>query len=247
VKGFWQTEGAPSYRVEYILPKGEVELIFSFADAAGYERAGAGAGRTPRCFVNGLSDTPVQLLTPPHQSFFGVVLHPAAVRPLLGAPAGVFLNGITDLEGVNRSVSGVWEALAACGSFAERVRYMEQWAGQRPPALHRQERGISAFLSSGDEMSTVRELAAHFCYSPRQLHRKVQELFGMAPEVLLRYKRYRQALDRVHHSRETLTRVAYACGYYDQAHFNREFRDYTGLTPGAYRREQSHLPGHLFR
>jgi AraC-like DNA-binding protein len=51
----------------------------------------------------------------------------------------------------------------------------------------------------------------------------------------------------MHHSNETLTRIAYGCGYYDQAHFNREFKEYTGLTPGTYRQQQSHLAGHLFQ
>jgi hypothetical protein len=46
--------------VEYILPKGEIELIFSFGDTIDFHQSGADAGSTPHCFVNGISNTPVR-------------------------------------------------------------------------------------------------------------------------------------------------------------------------------------------
>ena len=247
VKSFWHTEGTPDYQVEHILPKGDVELIFSFGDNAYFDRGGAAHGQTPRCFINGISNIPLRLVAPRHQSFFGVVLHPAAVKKLLKAPSGHFLNAITDLELVDKRFTGMWHELAACRTFDERVCFMQSLVLQKQPSLHQQEMCLSSFLASAEEVHSVAQMASICCYSTRQLHRKVQELFGMSSEVLLRFKRYQQALNRMHHSTETLTRIAYDSGYYDQAHFNREFKEYTGLTPGDYRQRKSHLAGHLFQ
>ena len=245
LKSFWQTEGNPAYKVETILPKGEVELIFSFSGAADFCRNAVGHGSTPRCFINGISNMPVRLVVPVEQKFFGVVLQPAAVKKLLKAPSGNFLNAIIDLELVDKIFSSVWHQLAACESFEARVRHMQHWIIQKQPSMHQQEFELSGFLNSGDELHNVTQMAQRFCYSTRQLGRKVQELFGMSSEVVLRFRRYKQALNLVHHSTETLTRIAYAAGYYDQAHFNREFKEYTELTPGAYRVQKSSLTGHL--
>jgi AraC-like DNA-binding protein len=33
---------------------------------------------------------------------------------------------------------------------------------------------------------------------------------------------------------ESLTSIAYGCGYFDQSHFIKEFKSFTGLTPSAY-------------
>jgi AraC-like DNA-binding protein len=160
-----------------------------------------------------------------------VVLQPAAVKKLLAVPSGTFLNAITDLELIDKTFGAIWHQLAACQDFEERVRFMQYWVLQKLSAIHQQEAALSQFLNSTDEVNTVAELPSNFCYSTRQLHRKVQELFGMSSEVLLRFKRYQQALHHMHHRTETLTRIAYSSGYYDQAHFNREFKEYTGPYP----------------
>jgi AraC-like DNA-binding protein len=246
-KHFWQTAGSPVYQVESILPKGEIELIFSFDGQAAYHRSGIPSGSTPRCFVNGMSNTTVRLHLPRLQTFFGVVLQPAAVKKLLSVPSGTFLNAIVDLELLDPGFTTLWHELADRPSFNERVCFMESWAPSRGVNLHQQELALSQFLYTPEEIMTVKALASTFCYSTRQLHRKVQELFGMSSEVLLRYKRYQSSLFRVHHTAQTLTSIAHDCGYYDQAHFNREFKEFTGLTPGEYRKQKSSLAGHLYQ
>ena len=69
----------------------------------------------------------------------------------------------------------------------------------------------------------------------------------MSTEALIQYKRYVHALQLMHYSHQSLTGISYSCHYYDQAHFIREFKDYTGLTPGQYRRQKKNLVGHLFQ
>lgn len=248
VRAFWQTKGAPAYQTETILPKGVIELIFSFYEAVPFRRnSQIKLLSTPRCFVSGMSDTPVQLCSPARQDFFGVELHPAAVKKLLKIPCGEFLNAITDLEVINKEFNSLWHHLAEVDSFNARVNITLQWLSQKLSPVPEQEMTISDFLCSSPESINVAGLASQFCYSTRQLYRKSHELFGMSTEGLISYKRYVHALKLMHYSHETLTRIGYHCLYYDQAHFIREFRDFTGLTPGEYRRQKSGLPGHLYK
>jgi AraC-like DNA-binding protein len=50
--------------------------------------------------------------------------------------------------------------------------------------------------------------------------------------------RFERAVERLRRGEE-LAAIALGCGYYDQAHFNRDFRAYTGTSPAAYRQVTS--------
>jgi len=247
VRSFWQTQGSPTYQSETILPKGIVEIIFSFDDAVSFSR-NSQTGHTPtlRCFINGMNDMPVQLIIPEKQTFFGMVLYPVAVKKLLKIPSGEFLNNIADLETINKEFNSLWHQMAEVDSFHARVAIAQQWLKEISSETYEQEMAISSFLDGSLNTASVNDLAAQFCYSTRQLHRKAKELFGMSTEGLIRYKRYVHALQETHHSPESLTRIGYKCLYYDQAHFIREFKDFTGITPGEYRHQKQWLAGHLY-
>ena len=239
-------KGRPAYGSETILPKGVIELIFSFGDRVSLS-SDQHKVSAPRCFVTGIRNTPVKLIAPVHQSLFGIELEPAAVKKLLRLPSSELLNEIIDLEIINKDFTTLWHLLAEQDDFNSRVNLVEHWLLQRPSLIQPRELLLSRFLEQDPGAVSVSHLASELCYSPRQLHRKSAELFGMSTEGLISYRRYIHALQFIHRSSESLTRIGYQCNYYDQAHFIREFKDYTGITPGEYRQQKSRLAGHLYQ
>lgn len=82
--------------------------------------------------------------------------------------------------------------------------------------------------------------AHHGCYSKdygisgRQFERKFLQAVGFTPSYYKRVVRFEEALLRVQNNQfETLSDIAYDLNYSDQSHFNREFKQFSGLTPIA--------------
>lgn len=90
-------------------------------------------------------------------------------------------------------------------------------------------------LSGG--MVPVGRLACDTGLSQRHLSRKFQKFVGLSPKEYLRVSRFILSLDHLkRYPVLSLTEVACKSGYYDQAHFIRDYKDYTGYTPGQVAR-----------
>lgn len=88
-----------------------------------------------------------------------------------------------------------------------------------------------ARLSGG--LVPVGRLAGDTGLSQRHLSRKFQEYVGLSPKEFLRVSRFIFSLDHLKkYPVYSLTEIAYKSGYYDQAHFIRDYRRYSGYTPG---------------
>src|SRR5581483_6546682 len=77
----------------------------------------------------------------------------------------------------------------------------------------------------------------------RQLRRRCIEETGLSPKHLARVGRFRDVCSRIA-TDESANWADLACesGYYDQAHLINEFREFSGLTPAAYRHEIHRRP-----
>lgn len=80
----------------------------------------------------------------------------------------------------------------------------------------------------------VTSLAAAVGVSERTLHRLCTRAFGFTPKALLRQKRFLRTLEQVRGVLDQPLSGLIDDAYYDQAHFNRDFRQFMGMTPTEY-------------
>jgi AraC-like DNA-binding protein len=249
VCAFWQTHRRNDPPVnETIIPKGVIEIIFSFETPQVLASINNQTLNVPRCFVTGIHTIPIHLHLTGRQTYFGIVLYVAAARHVLKFQPVEFANCFVDLTLVDASFYSLWHCLGEQKSFDDRVTVFTAWLASRLPSLTDREHAFNNFLQDyTNSPLSVSQLAKQFCYSSKQLSRKLYELSGMNTEQTLLYKKYLHAVHLMHTSQLSLTEIAYSCHFSDQSHFIKTFKTLSQLTPNEYRQRKSNLPGHLFQ
>lgn len=81
---------------------------------------------------------------------------------------------------------------------------------------------------------SVEMLAQEVGLSRTHLHRKMKEMTGLSTSDFIRNLRLRQAADLLKSGQSTVTQIAYAVGFSNQAHFSSAFKKVYGMTPKEY-------------
>lgn len=106
------------------------------------------------------------------------------------------------------------------------------------PTVNQMQRAIGELVGCKGQLS-LEAFAAAAGVGPRQLRRTCLKQSGLAPKYLARILRFRHAIARLRTGETDMAELAVGCGYYDQAHMIRDFRNFAGISPGRYLRQYS--------
>jgi AraC family transcriptional regulator len=95
---------------------------------------------------------------------------------------------------------------------------------------------IEANLASKMDIDDLANLVA---LSRSHFSRAFKRSVGLPPMEYVVVRRVERAKAIISGAREPLAEVALACGFADQAHLNRRFRDIVGVSPGRWRRSNA--------
>jgi AraC-like DNA-binding protein len=203
-----------------------------------------------RSLVGGLHTSPALITHEGRQSGIQLLLNPLGARALLGMPAAELAS--IDVEGpevLGPLADQIGECIGAAGDWPARFAVLDRALTSRladPPtdAGTSDEVGHAwrRLVASGGHCA-VSELAAETGWSDRHLRSRFRGETGLTPKAaarVIRFDRTRRLLQRrtAAGSPLPLADLAADCGYYDQAHLAREFRDLAGLPPSTWLAEE---------
>jgi AraC-like DNA-binding protein len=249
---FWRLTGASSAgeaAFEPVLPDGCVELIVHLGDPFAIEHEGH-RELQPRALLAGPGTAPVRLAPTGRVDVIGVRLEAGVAAKFIAAPMRELVDRLPELEAVaGEFARGLGEELFAPGrserwsDVLERrlLRALERSRASRADALAH---AVARARASGGRAS-VAELADAVGLSTRQLERAFRERVGLGPKTFARLVRFQRALALLRRPRLTLAAIAARCGYFDQAHLVRDFRQFAHSSPSRFRAAEAALAGHF--
>lgn len=222
--------------VERVLPDGCLEWVFHFANPF-HQIVGSARHRQSTALVVGASTGAILLEPSPVADVLGVRFHPGGALPFLRAPAHEFTDRIIPLDDLgDRGLSRLWGDLQAVTSEA-RMGAIEAFLLRRCAERRAPSGALVAVESLLQGGRSVQEVAAASGMGVRRLQRWFRQEVGVGPKQLSRIGRLQRSLPLLADARRKISHVALDAGYADQAHFGREFRQLSGITPARFRAE----------
>jgi AraC-like DNA-binding protein len=227
--GWYERVDHPVVRRE--LPGGRIVLVISFGPPLEVDGSSYGS------FVAGLHETAA--ITEHAGVSHGVqaYLSQLGAERLFRMPMGELANGGADLADLLGDADELAERLYETPGWPARLAlleaYIERRVAEAPPALREIEWSWQRLLRT-DGAVPVAELAEEVGWIRRHLAARFREHVGLPPKALARILRFERAAERLRRGAD-LADAALDSGYYDQAHFNRDFKAFAGVTPTEYR------------
>jgi AraC-like DNA-binding protein len=204
-----------------------------------------GSSARPEAFsslVAGVSDMPAVVQGATHSCAMQVDLTPLGARALFRRPLDELTNQVIVLEDVLGAAAGeLIERLQEAASWEARFALLDDFFLARLTSADTCDARVAhvwAQLHATGGQARVDELAREVGWSRKHLGSRFRDHVGLTPKVAARVMRFEALLARSRtRGRRTWSELAATCGYFDQAHLNRDFAEFAHTTPGAYLRD----------
>ncbi|SDH77701.1 helix-turn-helix transcriptional regulator [Chryseobacterium capnotolerans] len=241
IKCYWTLESPKEEKPEKqtIVPDGCMEMIFHYGDLYKQYLDNGNNIIQPRCFVIGQLTRPLEIEPTGETGIFSIRFRPEGFLPFTTTPIKEMENTAVSLEKLfGKDGQEIGQQILSANSTAERIKFIEIFLLDRLTDLETVDRivksTVETIMTANGQLS-VDELSRHSKVDRRQLLRKFSSAIGLSPKQLSRTIRLQAALKMLLNDQfSSLSDLAYENEYYDQAHFIKDFKEFTGSTPKEF-------------
>ncbi len=248
----WDSEGAleSSMSIESP-PSGFCSIVFNYGDPYFLHNKKYEKLQVPLCFICGQSIYSYKLVLQGTIGMAGIVFKPAALATLFRLPMYEYVEERLDLGKVfkNEIVAHYAMQIKQCHEESEKIKLLEAFLlsqiGQQKPEPDYIDMAAN-FIVAHNGMLQVTDLIKNSYMSRRTFERKFFNKVGLSPKYYARIRRIGYLCNLIAGKKKVdWAKVFYECDFYDQAHFIKDFEEFTGRTPKQYLRENTELANYV--
>lgn len=223
---------------EVFYPSGYVDLVMNVSDGYAATLINGRKRKLPGVEILGHLTTWSRLSVTKGTSVLIARIYPHASSLFFINSMSELTNYATDAHGIfSKEIHAFYSRLLDRPTIQQKISVLEEFLISkliRNEKLH-QKTGLIAQVCSHifqmGEAYSSKALSAGYGLSERYLEKLFVDHVGITPSAFFSVHRFNKSLGQILSSDRSLTSIAYECGYFDQSHFIREFRKYTGITP----------------
>jgi AraC-like DNA-binding protein len=244
IKSVWwiDSEGDAAIETQKIVPDGYPEFIIHFGDT--FEIDISGRWETQAKFLlAGQIRKHFHLRNTSVAKMLGIKFQPTAAYALFGLDMSELIDDVIAVDKSYGRLFELAEELSKCIDFEACKSHIEQWfetSSIQPSDLSPVDRAVQELIATNGNVR-LNQLYEELGVSERTLERQFKKMVGLTPKFYSRIIRFTYIFDQIKQGKEPWLDITYDSGYYDQAHFIKNFKEFTGESPSAYGFEEKNM------
>jgi len=245
IKCFWydrRDSGEEPSNFE-VMPDGYAEIIFYFGSTCSVSHNGI-LQPLPSPFIMGLLNQPVMLNSNNSLEIIAIRCFPWTVFDLLGLSSGKGKSGVHIFEHPIAQLQSRLNDLIVANKKEEAIAQVQHFFLNAHSQIPVDSMLFKAGLAMRDAKGIipVSKVAAAAHSTVRTLERNFKQSSGHSVKDVSGLMRFEQVRNHLwHHPDANIAGLAQELGYTDQSHLSREFKRYSGTTPGAFARKAKQI------
>jgi AraC-like DNA-binding protein len=248
VKCFWtlEDEATVSPVRQRVVPDGCMEMIFNYGDRFYQYPEDGSCILQPQSFIFGQITSFLEIAPSGVTGLVAARFVPEGLAPFLDYPVAYLENKAVAIQDIfGKAGEELAQAIIASLSTRERIHLIEKFLLSKLESQATIDSithaCVETILKTQGQLG-VSELADKLNIHRRNLERRFETAVGMSPKQLSRIVRLQSTLKLLEQKKySNLTSLAYESGYYDQAHFIKDFKEFTGISPKSFFAENLRL------
>jgi hypothetical protein len=239
---YWTLEVPADYEAkrQRIIPDGSIEMAFILGDDIKRYTSENEFIIQPRAMVLGQTIEPFFIEPTGYVNTFAVSFYPYGFANFVSEPIKNLVNKETALDLVfdKKIAKELEKKIIQANDVKERIKIIEDFLfaklNEKSTIDSIVKTTIDALLDANGT-TAINTILKEDLSKRRQLERKFIKQIGLSPKQFGKVIRLQSALKMLlNKNTESLTHIAYESKYYDQAHFIKDFKEFTGINPKEF-------------
>lgn len=230
----------PEHHIERLVPDGFASLVIELDDQERYIYDNESLEKMQVCtgsWVSGLFDQYISISALPRTELIAVRFKPGGLFPFLTNNTYDYHNIVLPgMDVLGHDTNVLRKDLKSIISPMEKTQSLARWLERKKinettPAIQR----ACQHIMHNPTLSTIEEVVTASGYSKKQFIHLFKKEIGLTPKLFQRIMKFQQILPHIQNKEKVnWTQISHDCGYYDQAHFIRDFKRFSGYNPSEF-------------
>jgi AraC-like DNA-binding protein len=250
IKCFWTLDDERKEQPvkQRVVPDGCMEMIFHYGDLYKQYFEDGSSITQPRSFIFGQITKYIEIAPEGISGVVAARFFPEGLLPFLSIPVSALENKAISLDALfNEKGKDLEDKVLSAADNLQRIKLIEGFLLSRladPQTIDTITKTCVETIFQSQGQLDVVQLAGKMNLNRRSMERKFTSAIGMSPKQLSKVVRLQAAMKMLEQKKfSSLTSLAYENGYYDQAHFIKDFKEFTGMSPKSFFADNLKLSG----